>query len=677
MSSDPPTTVEVFFRSKSARSWDQFYLDDWSFYDHNGNKLPVESVSVATNPLSGISNHRWFSGFTQDEYRLENLVDSNPDSYWVTDHFSGSLIFQFPIGSLTPATYKWTVSYGHSLWNEAKIPTAWTVYFKGTERSEQINDTWNTVSDQQVMGPFTVPGPLVVNDSNLSTYLAQWVSDAQATEAAYGHINTWDTSGVTNMESLFQGNSSFNDDISGWDTSNVTTMSRMFYGCEYFNQDISGWETHNVTNMEEMFLNAAAFDQDIGIWTTQKVTTYTNMFSGATAMLSRLSDSPMTPIATTVRPNTLSQAYSNMSVMPEYSYLPKNENGVPVYGGVEYPTYASWYTSWAQSITGIYNNVTAWRDGSNNAIMGEYYNRVDNAFDSVNMNHHNPGTWKWADLKHGYNNNVLVRNLAFTSDGGREETVNRVHIAMSPQGVYEAQADIEKFNLYYSNQSGTWSPRSVSFARGRQWTQISSNGTDADGNPIDYFECSPWYGGKRSPTDVLDWAKDADNKVQCSQPTIGNTGARIRPDIKEVTFAPVTGKYFRIEVIECRNNRKLSNISLFRVLKFMPDPTPTVSDFNKMNNTTIQKAATATTSRAPAPRLALTGLRHSLRASTSCVKAVGLDQDLTTRPSSLFLTAFFDIHRMVLNMRQILVKLKSYWRVWASMTTATRRRRQG
>ena len=280
-------------------------------------------------------------------------------------------------------------------------------------------------------------------------------------------------------------------------------------------------------------------------------------------------------LAITVRPDTLSEAYSLQSVMPEYTYLPKNENGVPVYGGVEYPTEASWYTSWAEAITGIYNNVTAWRAGYNSPLRGEYYNRIDNAFSSANQNHNNTNNWKYADLRHGYNNNELVRNIAFTSDGGRLETVNKVHISMTPYGVYDAKANIEKFNLYYSNQAGGWSPRSVGFAKGRQWTQISSNGTDADGNPIDYFECTPWYSGQTSVNGVNNWVDN--NKVTCSQPTIGSTGARKRPDIKEVTFAPVTGKYFRIEVIECKNDRKLSNISLFRVLKY-PSFKPATKD---------------------------------------------------------------------------------------------------
>ena len=77
------------------------------------------------------------------------------------------------------------------------------------------------------------------NDS-LRTAVAAWSDDRAAAEATYGHISTWDTSGVADMAGLFcaspdycsstnfAGAADFNDDISGWDTSVVTTKRRMY-----------------------------------------------------------------------------------------------------------------------------------------------------------------------------------------------------------------------------------------------------------------------------------------------------------------------------------------------------------------------------------------------------------------------------------------------------------------
>jgi surface protein len=93
-------------------------------------------------------------------------------------------------------------------------------------------------------------GGTPMGDGSIRTAVAVWVSDATAAEATYGHISTWDTSGVTDMEKLFCAQeswsncntaaASFNEDIGAWDTSGVTTMDLIFNGASAFNQDL-GW----------------------------------------------------------------------------------------------------------------------------------------------------------------------------------------------------------------------------------------------------------------------------------------------------------------------------------------------------------------------------------------------------------------------------------------------------
>ena len=46
-------------------------------------------------------------------------------------------------------------------------------------------------------------------------------------------------------------------------------MSGVFDGATSFNQNISQWETANVVNMENLFRSATAFNQDISQWETQ------------------------------------------------------------------------------------------------------------------------------------------------------------------------------------------------------------------------------------------------------------------------------------------------------------------------------------------------------------------------------------------------------------------------
>ncbi|WFQ90140.1 BspA family leucine-rich repeat surface protein [Mycoplasma feriruminatoris] len=77
----------------------------------------------------------------------------------------------------------------------------------------------------------------------------------------------WNTSNVTDMNSLFYGRDQFNSpDIVNWDTSNVTDMGEMFTGASAFNQDISKWKVFKVTDMSDMFKGANSFTYDLSNW---------------------------------------------------------------------------------------------------------------------------------------------------------------------------------------------------------------------------------------------------------------------------------------------------------------------------------------------------------------------------------------------------------------------------
>ena len=97
-------------------------------------------------------------------------------------------------------------------------------------------------------------------------------------EAFNQDISFWDVSSVENMRSMFNGAETFEQDIGAWETENVTDMRFMFSGAESFNQDIGEWETQNVTRMDRMFRDAESFNQDISDWETQNVTTMNRMF---------------------------------------------------------------------------------------------------------------------------------------------------------------------------------------------------------------------------------------------------------------------------------------------------------------------------------------------------------------------------------------------------------------
>ena len=110
-----------------------------------------------------------------------------------------------------------------------------------------------------------------------------WLSDSTSTEAAYGHISTWETGGVKDMSRLFSKASSFNDDITGWDTSGVRRMKDMFKGAVSFNQPLKGWNVGKVMNMHGMFSYASSFNQPLGGWNVDEVENISLMFCDASA----------------------------------------------------------------------------------------------------------------------------------------------------------------------------------------------------------------------------------------------------------------------------------------------------------------------------------------------------------------------------------------------------------
>ena len=103
-------------------------------------------------------------------------------------------------------------------------------------------------------------------------------------------MNSWCVKDLTEMSFLFAGSSSvtpslFNEDIFDWNTSAVTNMQSMFHNVASFNVDISLWDTSRVANMKNMFNGASSFNQDISSWDVSSVSDMEGMFFYATSFL--------------------------------------------------------------------------------------------------------------------------------------------------------------------------------------------------------------------------------------------------------------------------------------------------------------------------------------------------------------------------------------------------------
>lgn len=92
-------------------------------------------------------------------------------------------------------------------------------------------------------------------------------SDIEIAIAEGADLTKFCTSKITMMNNLFDGYSSFNQDISSWDVSNVQNMNYMFRGAVDFNQDISNWDVSKVWRMDRMFYCPCEFDPISGLFT--------------------------------------------------------------------------------------------------------------------------------------------------------------------------------------------------------------------------------------------------------------------------------------------------------------------------------------------------------------------------------------------------------------------------
>ena len=147
-------------------------------------------------------------------------------------------------------------------------------------------------------------------------------------------VSGWDVSNVTDMSHMFSHAWSFNQDVSGWDVSKVTTMWYMFYKASSFNQDVSGWDVSNVTNIGVFYIcvcHASSFNQDVSGWDVSNVVTMNCMFCHASSFYQDVSGWTLSRTSSTqgmIRGTLLYaclQKYCNISRIKEYCIMSCNE----------------------------------------------------------------------------------------------------------------------------------------------------------------------------------------------------------------------------------------------------------------------------------------------------------------------------------------------------------------
>ena len=252
--------------------------------------LHGESVELTAEADEGWEFVEWKGDLRSSDNPATITVDEDKD---VTAVFEANT-YSFTVnsegrGTVDRTPYDTEYEHGTSVILTAKAEgdynfSEWT----GSIEGENLQVELTVVEDVEATAIFHKPFYLAENGVTIKCPLANvgesgFVDGVEYTKRTRDMITTSNasttcTSGISDMSELFEGEDTFNDDISHWDVSSVTNMRHMFVEATSFNQDIGSWDVSNVSNMRYMFTAAASFNKDIGSWDVSSVTDMNSMF---------------------------------------------------------------------------------------------------------------------------------------------------------------------------------------------------------------------------------------------------------------------------------------------------------------------------------------------------------------------------------------------------------------
>ena len=118
-------------------------------------------------------------------------------------------------------------------------------------------------------------------NAQLKERVQEWLANKDTARKKYGEIGDWDTSDVTSTAYLFEGATSFNDDISKWVLSSVRSTHAMFFAATSFDGNVAKWDLSSATDTSSMFQGATSFDGNVAKWNMSSVLDVSFMFNAA------------------------------------------------------------------------------------------------------------------------------------------------------------------------------------------------------------------------------------------------------------------------------------------------------------------------------------------------------------------------------------------------------------
>jgi surface protein len=258
-------------------------IDQWGTNKWQGMSGAFSGCSNLTFTATDAPDLSLATDFTYT-FRGTGLTDEDLNS-WDVSHI------HYFLGTFQDTAFNGAVSD----WNMSGATNLAAMFYNDASFDQDVSE-WDVSSVTNMNSMFAYAAAFNNGEAPLfwgsHTSLVQDMSTMFYHATAFNQdVSDWDVSSVTNMNSMFEGASAFNNSDEGnthnkpllWSTrtSKVTNMQGMFTDTLAFNQDVSSWDTSHVTAMAYMFSGANLFDQDVSGWDISAVTNMSNMFLDA------------------------------------------------------------------------------------------------------------------------------------------------------------------------------------------------------------------------------------------------------------------------------------------------------------------------------------------------------------------------------------------------------------
>ena len=220
-------------------------------------------MKLADNLESGSYQNKLILSFVSNPYQMRAIMTEGPD-------------FNTKLKSFATATNK--------IEHFKKSTTVPAIFMNAVNIEDEDSDyeikLWLDPADKTAYY-YTEPEKVYLNTDSSKMFLSNF-GEQKIKNILDLDLSNFDTSKVTNMETMFYGLSSLTTlDLSNFNTSQVTSMVDMFSGMrKLITLDLSNFDTSKVTNMETMFYGLSSLTTlNLSKFDTSKVTNMERMFS--------------------------------------------------------------------------------------------------------------------------------------------------------------------------------------------------------------------------------------------------------------------------------------------------------------------------------------------------------------------------------------------------------------